>query len=141
MDLIVIAVTGRMLGKKLFRAGAIVFLMEIPSLPRRTNKFGKIISVIRLNPNVPLVAYNKLPPGHCVKVTTKDGNSGTFQVLDTGSFDKLGRVIDLSFAAAKQLKLKGTTERGITVQSAPCPPEPHIIHSKDSNSSTLRDAI
>lgn len=57
-------------------------------------------------------ASNQLPLGSYAKVTcSKTGKSVVVKINDTGGFHKYGRIIDLSYAAAKSL---GMVNRGVT---------------------------
>lgn len=57
-------------------------------------------------------ASNQLPLGSYAKVTcSKTGKSVIVKINDTGGFHKYGRIIDLSYGAAKSL---GMIDRGVT---------------------------
>jgi len=53
----------------------------------------------RLDDTKPTIAFNKLPLGAFVEVTNvSNGQAVTVEVSDTGGFESLGRIADLSLA-------------------------------------------
>jgi len=72
---------------------------------------GRTASGERANPNLLTAAHRTLPFGTLVKVTNlSNGKTVTVRINDRGPFAK-GRVIDVTWAAAKEL---GFVRKGIT---------------------------
>lgn len=72
---------------------------------------GRTASGTRYNPNLFTAAHRTLPFGTRVRVTDRrTGRSVEVVITDRGPFNK-GRVIDLSLAAAKELRM---LDRGLT---------------------------
>lgn len=66
---------------------------------------GRTASGARYNPNLFTAAHRSLPFGTRVRVTDRrSGRSVEVVITDRGPFNK-GRVIDLSLAAAKELRM------------------------------------
>jgi rare lipoprotein A len=74
--------------------------------------------------NQPVAAHRTLPFGSVVRVTNlKNGRQTEVRIIDRGPFVG-GRIIDLSFAAAREIDMVGTGTASVRLElvSSPAPP-------------------
>ena len=83
-----------------------------------TNYKGRTASGERYDPNKFTAAHKTLPFGTRLHVTAKNGRSVTVVVNDRGPFNK-GRMLDLSLAAAKALRMTGRGLMRVTAEVQP----------------------